>query len=112
MAFQFEGGVFLHSQSVIDFAYRLVKEYEAHERDQDRAVTHRNVWHKTNSKCNNPAAWYYSQYGGKGIRVWSEWSGDLDQFTEDMGPVPKGATGIGRIDKDKHFTPENTVWKY
>lgn len=30
-------GYFQHSQSVMAFAYRLVKEYEQHEREQDRA---------------------------------------------------------------------------
>ena len=102
----------MHSQSVIDLAYRLVKEYEAWEREQDRAVTHRNLWHKMKSKCLNSKGWFYDKYGARGIRVCAEWIDDLEQFIEDMGPVPKGATGIGRIEKDKHFTPENTGWKY
>ena len=112
MALTFEGGVFSHSQSVVDCAYRLVKEYEAHERDQDRAVTHRNVWHKMKSKCLNTSGWFYARFGGQGVRVCEQWATDLDRFTDDMGPVPVHAVGIERIQKDKHFTPENTVWKF
>lgn len=112
MSLQFEGGVFQHDPSVFDLAYQLVKEYEEHEREQDRRVIHQNIWHKMKSKCSNKTGWYYDNYGAKGIRVCGRWQDSLENFEEDMGPVPEGATGITRKEKDKHFTPENTVWKY
>ena len=37
-------GYFQHSQSVMALAYKLVKEYEQHEREQDRAVRKANPY--------------------------------------------------------------------
>lgn len=108
----FEGGIFQHDPSVIDFAYQLIRDYEEHEREQDQAVTHMNVWHKMRSKCTNVNGWFYGKYGAQGIRVCPAWNSSLDKFTEDMGPVPKGAIGLKRLDPTKHFTQENTVWRH
>ena len=108
----FSGGTFEHPKSVIDFAYTLIRDYEAHERQLDREVTHLNIWHKIRSKCNNRYGWYYAKYGAQGIRVCDRWDSSLKNFTEDMGPVLEGAIGVKRLNKLQQFTPENTVWKF
>jgi hypothetical protein len=109
---EFTVGIFEHSQIVIDYAYKLVREYDEYQRALDREVTHLNEWHKMKSKCYNPKGWNYYKYGAIGIRVCRSWITNLDKFIEDMGPVPEGATGLCRKNKQKHFTPENTAWKF
>lgn len=60
-------------------------------------------------RCNNPNYRAYHRYGGRGIRVHSEWL-DFDNFISDMGKKPTSKHQLDRINNDKDYTPDNCKW--
>lgn len=66
------------------------------------------IWVQMRARCENEANHAYQDYGGRGIRVCSEWS-DFAIFAMDMGPRPKGLS-LERLDNDKGYSPDNCVW--
>lgn len=75
------------------------------------------IWNKMKDRCLNPKNDMFSLYGGRGIRICSEW---LDKkkgfinFYRDMGARPKDKNGhnyqIDRKDPDGDYCPENCHW--
>ena len=60
------------------------------------------------TRCLNPRARQYPEYGGRGITVCERWN-DFSAFLADMGARPAGMT-IDRRDNSKGYEPGNCRW--
>lgn len=66
------------------------------------------AWMAMNARCNNPNAKRFKTYGGRGIKVCSEWK-NFERFVRDMGKRPEGYT-IERKNVDGNYCKENCEW--
>lgn len=65
-------------------------------------------WHDMIQRTTNPNNSAWKNYGGRGIRVCTEWL-EFENFYAAMGSRPKGLT-LDRIDNEKGYEPENCQW--
>jgi hypothetical protein len=61
------------------------------------------------SRCLNPKHPDYPHYGGRGIKIATEWL-DFDQFAFDMGLKPSESHTLERVDNDGNYEPGNVIW--
>jgi hypothetical protein len=63
-------------------------------------------------RCLSPACHEWPYYGGRGIGVVAEWTGDggFERFLAHMGPRPSAGHSIDRIDNDRGYEPGNVRW--
>lgn len=68
-----------------------------------------NIWNAMLSRCQNPKATAYGDYGGRGITVCDRWL-KFENFLEDMGDPPEGLS-IDRLDNNEGYSKENCAWR-
>jgi len=68
------------------------------------------TWASMKSRCRNPNAHNYAIYGGRGIKVCSEWADSFEAFLEAVGRKPSLEHSLDRIDVNGHYEPGNVRW--
>lgn len=95
--------------------YRAEKSKEIHTKHNMSKTRIYKVWKKINDRCNNPGNKSFHYYGGRGIKICDEWSGEhgaenFIKWAYENGydeNAPKGEYTIDRIDVDKDYAPSN-----
>jgi hypothetical protein len=71
------------------------------------------LWSGIKQRCGNPRNRSFSNYGGRGVVMFPEWSADFGSFRDwvnsNLGPRPQGQT-LDRIDNDGNYEPGNLRW--
>lgn len=80
-------------------------------REKHGASNHKlySVWNSMMQRCNNPKDKFYKDYGGRGIKVCSEWL-DVNAFISDMESSYRKGLKIDRIYNDKNYSKNNCRW--
>lgn len=68
------------------------------------------TWSSMKTRCYNPKADSYEDYGGRGITVCDEWLNSFETFYKDMGNKPYKNAQIDRIDNSKEYSKNNCKW--
>ena len=66
-------------------------------------------WLAMRRRCSSPQHPHFDRYGGRGIKVCTEWEESFEAFLADMGIRPAGMT-LDRKDNDLGYFKDNCRW--
>ena len=67
-------------------------------------------WAAMITRCTNPNAPQFKNYGGRGIFVCEDWLNSFECFFNDMGLKPSKKHSIDRIDNNFGYNKANCKW--
>jgi hypothetical protein len=69
------------------------------------------TWRNIKTRCLNPNATRYENWGGRGITICDRWRNSFEAFLEDMGAKPSPKHSIDRWpNNDGNYEPRNCRW--
>lgn len=69
-----------------------------------------NVWNGINNRCNNSNHERYSDYGGRGISLCSEWNDFVTFYTWSIDNGYTDGLELDRSNNDNDYCPDNCRW--
>lgn len=85
----------------------LVKRLSKHKKTKTSEFR---IWVTMKQRCMNPRNKNYSDYGGRGIKIYKKWVNDFMAFYNYIGQRPSQKHSIDRIDNNQGYIPGNIRW--
>lgn len=92
---------------------RALKASETHTKHGLRYTRIFGVWSNMRRRCSDLKDKYYTDYGGRGIKVCDEWEKDFKVFYDYVSQLPhfdEPGYSIDRINNDGNYEPGNVRW--
>lgn len=94
-----------------DYAKNVTSKREFKHGYSDKKIYY--VWQQMKARCNNPNEKAFRRYGGRGIKICSEWQGKngfINFVNWSLNNGYKEGLSLDRIDNDGNYEPSNCRW--